>query len=182
MVLIIVLSLLLISVSSAKDESLILGQYNISISFDSNFTTLAYSVNHTSLKGGTYGGTGYLTNTTWLNSTSNFALITVAHFNNTMCEDPDNTESSVNDFLQELKYSSIKIYNMPIDGQKNGILGVGVNSNGDSMFAAQYWQKSSKYFDTPSDINVLIESNYPWDDGTFRLLQSIRVTCKGLNS
>lgn len=171
MMLIIVLSLLLVSVSSAKHESLTVGPYNIS--FDLN-TTLNYSVNNTSLKaGGTYGGTKYETYSAWLNSTSNFALVTVAHFDDAMCGDLDNTQSSVNDFLLELNCHNITIYKPTINGQP-GILGIGVNSNGDSMFAAQYWQKSSTSFSAPYDINVLIESDYPWDT-TFSLLKSIQV-------
>lgn len=165
---IIILSLLLISVSSAKHESITVGRYNIS--FDLN-TTLNYSVNNTSFKaGGTYGGTKYNTCSAWLNSSSYFALITVAHFYDTMCGNLDDTQSSVEHFLQELNYTKINIYKMTIDGQ-SGIVGHGVNFNGDSMFAAQYWQKSSTSYDT----NVLIESDYPWDNTTFSLLKSIQV-------
>ena len=171
MVLIIVLSLLLVPVSSAKHESITVGPYKIS--FDLN-TTQNYSVNNTTFKAGiTYDGTKYNTSSAWLNSSSNFALVTVAHFNDPMCGDLTDTQSSVSDFLQELNYNKIETNKIKIDGQQ-GIVGHGVNSNGDFMFAAQYWQKSGTYFNAPYDTNVLIESDYPWYNTTFSLLKSIQ--------
>jgi len=73
------------------------------------------------------------------------------------------------DFLQGLSYNHT-INNRTIDNQ-SGILGIGVNSSGDFIYAAQYWRT----FKAPCNTNVLIVSNYPWDDGTLSLLKTIHV-------
>jgi hypothetical protein len=184
--LIVVLFLLLVSLSMAKEQSLNMGQYNVS--FDLN-TTLAYNSSNTSFKdGGTFGGTKYQTCSVWLNSTNNFALLTIAQFDDAMNGDLTSTESSISEFLNELGYE-VTLYNITIDG-RNGILGIGEDYNGDSMFAAQYWysQKScSNNYLEHNYTNVLIESNYPWNNATFSLLKSIHIVwpemtqCKKLN-
>ncbi len=166
MVLIIILSLFLISVSLAKHESLIMGPYQVS--FDLN-TTKEYRVNNTTAKHSeTYCGAKYDTYTTLLNNNNEFALITVAYFVDKMNKSYD-TKSNEN-FLEGLKYHDIKTYNRTIDNQ-SGILSVGENSNGDCMFAVQYWPT----FNTSGYTNVLIESNYPWNNEMLDLLKTIRV-------
>jgi hypothetical protein len=157
--------LLLISVPSAKNESLIMGPYNVS--FDLN-TTQPYLVNNSTKHSETYWGTKYDTYTIMLNSSRNFALITVVDFKY-MKQSANDTQSGVEDFLQGLSYNHT-INNRTIDDQ-SGILGIGVNSAGDFMYAAQYWPT----FKASCNTNVLIVSNYPWDDGTLSLLKTIHV-------
>ena len=166
MMLIIVLSLLLVSVSLAKHESLIMGPYKVS--FDLN-TTQEYKVNNATNKPSeTYCGVKYETYTTVLYNNNNFALITIASFADKM--NKNDIQYNVEDFLRGLNYYNIETHNRTIDNQ-SGVLSVGVDSNGDCMFAAQYWPT----FNTSGDTNVLIESNYPWDNETLSLLKTIRI-------
>jgi hypothetical protein len=179
MVLIIFLFLLLVSVSSAK--YITMGPFNVF--FDLN-TTQPYSVNGTNRSGETYGGAEYHAYTTTLKSNSNFAMITVACFADIMNKSTINLQSNNEDFLTGLKYgNNIKTTcERKIDNQPS-VLSVGENSNRDSMFAAEYWQKFNASCGTKinacGDTNVLIESNFPWNSGTLSLLNTIQVKLIG---
>jgi hypothetical protein len=176
MVLTIFLSLLLVTAASAKYESLIIGPYNIS--FDLN-TTRNYSLSNATKQSETYCGAKYDTYTIILSNKSNSALITIADFKNKIDKGINNIQSNFEDYLRGLNYyNNIVTYNRTIDNQ-SGVISVGLNSNGDPMFAAQYWAKrnssSIKKPNASSETNVLIMSNYPWDDGTLNLLKTIHV-------
>ena len=143
-----------------------MGPYKVS--FDLN-TTQEYRVNNATTKPSeTYCGAKYETYTTILNNSNNFALITVAYFADKM--NKNDIQYNIEDYLRGLNYYNIETLNRTIDNQ-SGVLSVGVDSNGDCMFAAQYWPT----FNTSGDTNVLIESNYPWDNETLSLLKTIRI-------
>lgn len=179
---VIVLSLLLVSTSLAKYESLTIGPYRISYNLES---TQPHSISNATKHSETYCGEKYHAYTTMLSSNGNFAFITIADFEeDNMSKSPFSTKSEIEDFLQGFSYYNIRFYNRTVDNQE-GVLGVGVNHNGDLMYAAQYWMKSdATCINASTCTNVLIESNYPWDNGTLSLLKTIRVEpiCKIINN
>lgn len=157
--------LLLVSVSLAEHESLIAGPYKIS--FDLNATHNA-NITETHLE--TFSGTKYDTYTIILNNTNNFAFITAVHFSENISEDDHNVEG----FLRGFDCHDITPpYERKIDNQ-TGILCVGVTPDGDIMYATQYWPKLDMSC-IKGETNVQIDSNYPWDDGTLAILNTIHV-------
>lgn len=172
---ILILSLLLVSVSSAKQESLTMGPYKVS--FDLN-TTQEYSINNTIPVeyAETYGGISYVIYQTKINDSNNIAFITVNHFSsNQMNKDIDEMKSNIRDVLSNSPYYDCDTYDRIIDG-KSGVLGVGENYEGDSnWFLAEYWPM----FNMSSDTKVSINSYYPWYDGTLSLLKTIHVEMEG---
>jgi hypothetical protein len=167
MTLIMVLSLLLVSVSLAHQESLITGPYKIS--FDLN-TTEDYRVNNMTKNSETYCGMKYEAYTMVLSTDYNLALITVTHFADKMDKSIYNIQNYINILLSSLNYYSIVIHNRTIDNQ-SGVLGVGVNTYGDCMYAAEYWP----IFSTSGETNVQIETNFPWENETLSLLRTISI-------
>jgi hypothetical protein len=170
---ILILSLLLVSVSSAKQESLTMGPYKVS--FDLN-TTQEYSINNTIpvQYGETYGGTSYVIYQIIINDSNNSASILVNYFANQMEKDIDTIKSNIESSSYEHnKYD--RTYYRTIDG-KLGVLGVGENYAEDSpQFYAEYWPM----FNVSGDTGIRIFSSYPWDDGTLSLLKTIHVEMVG---
>ena len=138
-------------------------------SFDLNITQ-EYNVKNETKHLETYSGVKYDVYTIELNSEDNFALISIAYYNDTMNKNIEDMRSNGEDFLRSLNNYNIKTHNRTIDNQ-SGVLSIGANSNGDCMFAAQYWAKLTQYGET----NILLESDYPWDSGTLNLLKTIHV-------
>jgi len=172
---ILILFLLLVSLSSAKQESLIMGPYKVS--FDLN-TTQAYNINNAipATYGETYGGISYVTYTTQINDSNNTALIIISYFSsNQMDKEIYAMKSSIQDSLSNSPYYDSDIYDRTIDGNA-GILGVGENFKGDSQrFLAEYWPM----FNASGDTKIRIQSGYPWENGTLSLLRTIHVELIG---
>jgi hypothetical protein len=172
--LILILSLLLMSVSSAKQESLIMGPYKVS--FDLN-TTQKYEINNTEVKyGETYGGTEYVRYNREVKNNSNLGvIIQTTYYTDTMNKDVYDSKSDLETVFQNLdNYYNIKSYERLIDDQP-GALVVGKNLEGDSLFAAGYWPK----LNLSGDTQMVIISTYPWENGTLSLLKTIHVEMVG---
>lgn len=157
----------MLSMSTAKNETFIMGPYMVS--FDLNLTQ-EYNAKNETKHLETYSGIKYDAYIIELNSDGNFALISIAYYNDTMNKSIEDMRPNGEDFLRSLNNYNIKTHNRTIDNQP-GVLSIGANSNGDCMFAAQYWASLTKYGDT----SILIKSNYPWDNGTLSLLKTIHV-------
>jgi hypothetical protein len=168
--LILIMSLLLIMVSSAKQESLTMGPYKVS--FDLN-TTDKYYVSHGPINHEeTYGGIKYVMFTGFISSNgSSYANIEITCVDsNEIDRSLDKAKSGIKDLLQANGFHYVDIYNRVINGEP-GILEVGKNYGGDVLFCASYWLLNNTC--------IMIQSNYPWDDGTLSLLKTIRVELVG---
>jgi hypothetical protein len=165
-------SLLLASVSLAENESLIAGPYKIS--FDLNATHSANNTTETHSE--TFSGSRYDAYTIMLNNSNNFAFITALHFaenlSNNMSKD-DKGVYFVEDFLLGFDCYNITMHERTIDN-RSGVISVGVDSNGNPMYAAQYRPMLDASC-IKGETEVLIVSNYLWDDGTLSLLKTIHV-------
>ena len=176
-ILILVLSLLLITVSSAKHETVTVGPYEVS--FDLN-TTQEYNINVTKpIYSDTYGGIKYVAYIFDLKNTSlniPLARITVFLYNNTSMEKSiEKMDSSTKQSLYGLGYHNVKTYNRIIDGQQ-GILGTVDRYDAPSLFFAVYWPTTSNNL---GDTWVSIRSIYPWEPETLSILKTIHVELTG---
>ena len=164
---------MLVSVSLAKEESLIMGPYKVS--FDLN-TTQKYSINNTIPVeyGETYGGIPYVVYRTIISAKNDSAAIYVNYFANKMNTNNDKTKSEIRDSSSSW-FFDFDIYDRIIDGQ-SGVLGVGESDRlGGSVFDAIYWSA----FNTTGDTKVKITSFLPWENGTLSLLKTIHVEMVG---
>ena len=161
------ITFLLISESSARPESVIMGPYKVS--FDLN-TTQKYTINVSQPESGqTYGGVKFVMYEMWLENTSlNYSLasIGVTFFGTSMDGSAQVMKSEIQEYLSSKGYYSNKDYDRIID-KKPGILGVGENPNRITLFQALYWSHD--------DTKVDIISIYPWEPETLGLLNSIHV-------
>jgi len=175
---ILILSLLLISVSSAKHEVVTMGPCRVS--FDLN-TTQKYTINVSKPDyGETYSGDKYVGYDLWLVNTDlrpedtrlyQPASIYLSLFNNTtMDKSIESMKSSIGDDLSNQGIYSYETHNRIIDGQP-GVIGVGEDSNGYTFLAANYWSTLTDLRDT----KIQIFSLYPWKPETLSLLKTIHV-------
>ena len=173
LLLILILSLMLVSVSSAKQESLIMGPYKVS--FDLN-TTQKYCINNTmpATYGETYEGISFVIYNTIISATNDSAEISVFYYAHKMDKNLDRTKSDITDSSISWSFD-FDLYDRIIDGQ-SGVLGVGESDQlGGSVFNAIYWPA----FNTTGDTKVQIMSFLPWNDGTLSLLKTIHVEMVG---
>jgi len=127
---ILVLFLLLMSVSFAKQESLEMGSYNVSFNLN---TTQGYNISNVTEHSETYCGAEYEVFTTILNNSHNFAFIVLTCFSLNMDKSQDLMQYEIEKYLGGLAYNDIATYGRKIDG-RDAIIGKGVNSNGDCLF------------------------------------------------
>lgn len=167
-VLIVVLSLLLISISLAKQEVFEMGPYNVS--FDLNATGKYQLKDGNITCSETYEGAKYNTYTKMLSDSNNFVVIVIVYFANKMDKSTNHMQNEVNDYLMRSGYN-LKDTNYRVFGAKNVFFGIGENFDRDRMFVAEYWL-THPY---KGDSNVLIVSTYPWEGETLSLLKTIDV-------
>ncbi len=148
--------LLLASVASAEQESLVVGQYNVA--FD-------------------LGNVGPY-NADVSKDASSF-LVKIAANNSSAAvmgyeasdADLDTARENVLDFLSEINYTDVELYTRAIDGQM-AVLGVSSPADRPAVFIASYPKYLGAY---GTAFYVILFSKFPWDEGTKSLLDTLQV-------
>lgn len=161
--LILALAFLLIFTASAKEELVEVGSYKVSFNMD---TSSSYKLNMTPPGEDDIFKAG-------ISGKNDFAYISAGPVKSDTDTSSEKSKSIVeymfDDLPADLKPNEVQYYKREIDGQQ-AVLGVGVYSNF-RMFYASYFKEvpESGY------VMVIIESLYPWNDGTESLLNSLKV-------
>jgi hypothetical protein len=163
----IAISLVLASVSVAQQENLTVGPYKVC--FDLN-AAQEYNIDNLIKHSETYCGFKYDAYTIIPSTSKNLALVTIVHFADEMNTSGCNMQNCIETLLESLNCTSIEIHTRAIDNQ-TGVLGVGANPDNQWIYAAEYWPT----LNASGDTNVLIQSNYPWDNETLNLLRTITI-------